>query len=195
MGVLGRSINRVRSSDESGQSTIEFALSLIFIMGFTMFYLKLSLVLAYGNFVQYASFMAARAYLSSGPDQADQVARAKDTIVQLLKKSEGQTGIERFPFAADAVRGAGNIEGVPGVLIGAGEFFGAGDPAKSWQQGVRYTFKGKLPFLLGNQQAAPRTSEGQPGLELKSESWLGREPSYVECEDDLGRMGIFDNGC
>jgi hypothetical protein len=185
------------SFNESGQSTVEFALTLILLLAFMLFYFQLSLVLSFGSYVQYATFMSARAYLSAGPSREDQATRARDVIVQMLKKSAGQSGMDKFPAIAKG--------------------FGQGDPAGfnvdppsqynptvrdfSWMQGVRYTFKSKL-FMLplagsgsaGRQEKASMSALN--GLVLTSESWLGREPPDDECRNDMGKNAwFFDNGC
>ena len=41
---------------------------LFLLMAFLLFYVQLSLLMGYGNYIHYATFMAARAYLSPGPD-------------------------------------------------------------------------------------------------------------------------------
>jgi hypothetical protein len=50
-----------------------------------------------------------------------------------------------------------------------------------------------MPMGGGGRSAAAQTANS---VSLTSESWLGREPSYQECQDAMGKVkGIFDNGC
>jgi hypothetical protein len=188
-----------KKSNQIGQSTIEFCLTIVLMIAFLFFYFQLSMILAFGNFVHYATFMSARAYLSSGQDQDDQRSRARDVIVKLLKKSVGQAGVDKFPRIA---KGFG--QGDPGgLMMDRPSQYQKGDPALSWMEGVRYTFRGKLFLIpLGGFGRGARSAQAEMGqsdpnsLTLTSESWLGREPAADECLGDMGKNGwFFDNGC
>jgi hypothetical protein len=185
-----------KETAQLGQSTIEFVLTMVLLLSFLLFYFQLSMIFAFGNFVHYATFMSARAYLSSGPSQGDQRSRARDVIVLLLKKSAGQAGVDKFPHIAKGV-GAGDPGGFTSDRPSQ---YNKGDPTLSWMEGVRYTFRGKL-FLIplgGMGKGAQDDSGTGPvnSITLTSESWLGREPAYDECVGDMGKVGWFyDNGC
>src|SRR4051794_23440686 len=84
-------------SNTAGQATIEFALTMILLLAFILFYFEITMIFAYGSFAHYATFMSARAYLSGSADSEDQVARAKSVIVRLVKRGEGQSGSDRMP--------------------------------------------------------------------------------------------------
>lgn len=179
-------------SNQAGQSTLEFALVLFLLMAFMLFYVQLALMMGYGNYAHYATFMAARAYLSAGTDPQDQTQRAQTVIVQMVKKGVGQEGVDRFPSIAQAT-GDGDIKG---VQIAPPSQFNATDKHFSWLQGVRYSFKSRLFLIpLGTGSGAAASVSGS-SVTLKSESWLGREPTYQDCLGDIGaKLGIFDNGC
>ncbi len=174
-------------SHECGQSTIEFALTLILLFSFTLFFFQLSLVFAYGNYVQYATFMAARAYLSAGGSEQDQSDRALSSIVRMLKVSEDQPSKDKFSMIARGVGG-----NPAGVLIGRGaQYSDSQKPDRnfSWQEGVRYTFRSSLFWIpIGGSASSSEVT-------LTSESWLGREPAASECKRDMPQGGVFDNGC
>ena len=177
---------RDKKRRHGGQASVEFALTLILLMGFMMFFIQLSLIFAWGNYVHYATFMSARAYLSAGPAQQDQKDRAMQVISQMLKKSEQMSGLDRLPAVA---KGEGGDE-VKGFVTESNDT----DMDLSWQIGVRYTFRSRL-FLL---PLAGRKKGGKDvnSLTLTSESWLGREPAHDECKGIMGGMnGIWDNGC
>jgi hypothetical protein len=177
---------------QAGQSTLEFALVLFLLMAFLLFYVQLALMMGYGNYAHYATFMAARAYLSAGPDPTDQKQRAQTVIVRMIKKGQGQEGIDRFPSIAQAT-GDGDIKG---VQIGAADNFSSTDKHLSWLQGVRYAFKSRLFLLPFGTAAGAAAAASASSVTLKSESWLGREPAYNDCQQDIGaKKGIFDNGC
>lgn len=178
-----------RRKQESGQSTVEFALTLVLLMSIILFFLQLTLIFGYGNYVHYATFMAARAYLSSGPDQDDQATRAKDVLNQMLTQGGQDGGAARWGFIGQGTGGTDPI----GAEIGASQNppFSATDRNLSWLQGVRYTFRSRLFVLpMGRANAASSANI----LTLTSESWLGREPSFSECTQDMAGRD-YDNGC
>jgi hypothetical protein len=177
--------------DRAGQSTLEFVLTLLLLMAFVLFYLQLSMMMAFGNYVHYATFMSARALLSAGPDQTDQESRAKDVLTRMVKR-RNSPGLDRFPMIAKG-EGSGDV---PGAQFQPPSQFNPTNYDSSWMQGVRYTFRSRL-FLMpmggGGSSPAAKSANSVP---LTSESWLGRDPSYQECQDAMGKLkGIFDNGC
>src|SRR5438876_705444 len=106
--------------NSKGQSTLEFALSLVLLLVFSFFVLQLTLLFGVGNYVHYATFMSARAYESSGPELLDQTQRAREVITTMLKRTGNQSGLDRWP---GIVKGLTNT-GVPaGVEIGTGSQF------------------------------------------------------------------------
>ncbi len=178
--------------DSRGQSTIEFALTLMLIAIFSLFYVQLSLVFAYGNFVHYATFMSARAYLASGPTKADQAGRARDVIVKMLQRSSGEAGTGRFPSLGKGF-GPGNP---PGFQVDDPPQYDPVNRDFSWMQGVRYTFRSRLFAVPLGRSSGTGGGGSVNVVTLTSESWLGREPSYEECAEEMSeRKGIFDNGC
>jgi hypothetical protein len=182
-----------KKKNESGQSTVEFALTLVLLLSFVMFYIQLALVFSFGNYVHYATFMSARAFYAAGPDRDDQSKRARDVIVQMLKKSGGQAGVDKFPSIA---RGTGGSD-PGGFEVGGLDRYEEASRDSSWMRGVRYTFRSRLfliPFGRGNKQAAGGDSVNS--LTLTSESFLGAEPATYECVESMSKMkGLFDNGC
>ncbi len=184
-----RELRRSPELGSGGQSTIEFILTLTILMGFVLFYLQLSLMMAFGNYVHYATFMAARAYLSAGPDPQDQEDRAKAVITRMVKRNNSP-GIDRLPSVAKG-DGGGDIKGLEFNL----SEFNATDVNLSWMQGVRYRFKSRL-FLMPVGKGGLQGNTPANTVTLISESWLGREPTYLDCQNDMGKFeGIFDNGC
>lgn len=172
--------------NKQGQASIEFALTMILLLSFVLFYFQLTLVFAFGSYAHYATFMAARAYLSSSSSQEDQIARAKYVIVDTLKKSQGAAGTDRFPSFA---RSFGQGDPV-GTVIGTPQ---NGD--STWMQGIRYTFKSKL-FLVPLSGKGERGPASQSSVTFISESWLGRESAYEDCQGQMGKGSwLFDNGC
>ena len=177
----------------AGQSTVEFILMMLLMMGFVFFFLQVSLVFAYGNYVHYATFMSARALLAAGRSQ-DQQERAEKYIAIMLKQSAYTPGIERFPTIA---QGQGGDFAEAGMSINLPDY-DANQVNYSWSQGIRYTFKSRIfPMAIG---AGAAQGSNQSTITLKSESWLGREATTSDCapylvQHDPHGKGIFDNGC
>lgn len=201
---------RAALAGASGQSTIEFALTMILLISFVLFFFQLSMVFAFGNYVHYATFMAARAYLSAGPDKADQQQRAEDVLVSMLKLSAGAPNVDKFPSISRACGDMVNSN-VSGVTFDPAPL-NLTDPATSWLQGVRYSFWSKLFVVPFAGAAGTATVTAGPACQggaganrmiLRSESFLGREPSDTECAtgmknqwNGLGTDGsLYDNGC
>ncbi len=180
------SSGEAQNGQQKGQSTIEFLLTIVLLLAFTLFFFQVSMIFAFGNFVHYATFMSARSYLAAGNSTQDQFDRAKKVMGRTVKRSENMTGIDRFPSIA---RGDG--DGDPrGVEIGPGSNYIDGNRDLSWMQGVRYTFRSRL-YLLPLAGRFDRSL--QNFVKLTSESWLGKEPSAEECRRAI--KGIYDNGC
>jgi hypothetical protein len=180
------------SEKESGQSLIEFALSIFLVFGLLFFFLQLALMLSWGNYVQYATFMSARAYLSGGSTKSDQEERAKEVLRRMVKRGS-VSNEDRFPMIAKGQ--GGDDDTVKGSSIGGGPTFDPGNHDLSWMQGVRYTFRSRLFVLpVGRPGTAPDASTGQ--AVLTSESWLGRDPTYQDCLTTMRQLkGQIDNGC
>ncbi len=183
-----KTIQSIQSNE--GQSTVEFTLTLILLFSYVLFYFQLCMIFSFGNYVHYATFMSARTYLSSRLDRGDQVERAQGVLVKMLKRSISQPRLDRFPIIA---KGFGAADEVPGMKIDPPDQYNPIDMNVSWMQGVRYTFKSKL-FLLPFGSASDSGSVSTNVISLTSESWLGREPAYDECQNNMKGF-LFDNGC
>ncbi len=198
--LLIRENKTLSKKNESGQATVEFALTLILLIAFVFFYFQLAMVFAWGNFVHYATFMSARAYLSSGPNRTEQVERSRNVIGRMLKKSLVVSGKDRLPTIAVGVGGGSDMTG---FQVDPPAQFNSKVRDFSWLEGVRYTFKSRL-FLIpfagssGQDQKGEDKKQSVNSVTLTSESWLGREPSFSECKGYLGEafeIAFIDNGC
>lgn len=186
---------------QRGQATVEFILATTFLLSFLVFGFRLALIFSWSSYIQYATFMSARALLSGGADVQDQRTRAIETLKVMVKRG----GRDRFDSLAQG-RG-GNVGEVPGMTILATK-----DPEaegdSTWQVGVRYSFRSRLILVPGAPQSGGRAVNRS--LDLTSESWLGREPTREECRSYLqgelasrlrgsasGRsvLPVVDNGC
>jgi hypothetical protein len=180
-----RSKSRLGVNSSQGQATIEFALTLLLLMAFVLFFIHLSLILGFSNYVQYATFMASRAYTAGGPNPDEQTARATNVIQKMLKKG----GTDRFGFIGKGVDGD---SGLAGLYVNPPTEFNSKVRNSSWMQGIRYKYRSRVFLLpLGKQKPGERNT-----VDLISESWLGREVSHDECKTFMGEIpGIWDNGC
>lgn len=194
--------NSQRSGPKSGQVLIEFILALFLFFGASLFFFQYGLSAAWGNYVHYATFISARAYLAGGPTKEDQFERAKDVLVSMVKKKDAES-LDRLPMVAKGVDGLGEQpSGVTGMAVLPPQEFEPDDRKSSWMEGVRYTFRSKLFMLpLSGLSTAAFKDTADKGLTLTSESWLGREPSVQECMENMqnnkgkATQVEIDNGC
>ena len=171
---------------------VEFILGLMIVISFFFFYVRMCMVFAAGNYVHYATFMAARAYQSSAQNPGTQVENATSVITAMLGG--------RFKTLITGKGGDGNS--IPGAFIGPGPYYTENPIQDSWNQGVTYHFTGKLSLY-------PWSKTGQSiALDLQSESWMPREDTTDECnakkaatQSLLSGTGVsnvtveWDNGC
>jgi hypothetical protein len=179
-----------KSPNEQGQAMIEFTLGLMIVISFFFFYVKMAAAFAIGNYVHYATFMAARAYSSSAatPDQQTQNAEA------VLQKMVAF----KWPAFVTPVNGDSSVKG---AHVGQGPLYDAQDNA--WNQGASFSYDIKLSLY-------PWTTSGGngfPKISLTSESWMAREESVQECTTKKATIaGLiknvpaaasleWDNGC
>jgi len=159
---------------------IEFILGMMITMSFFVFYLKLSAVFAVGNYIHYATFMAARAYSSSGAAPDEQQLRGEDVLKKMVKG--------RFKSVIK--------ENASGIYVGEGPFFQEDPKRNYWNQGATYSFNAKLSLY-------PWSSKNQSiVMDLTSESWMPRNVTVQECETVKksiqpvpGAKVEWDNGC
>lgn len=183
----------MRRKGEKGQSTIEFLLTFSLLFGIVFFYFKFALFLGASSFIQYATFMSARAYQASSVSSDDQTTRAKAVLTRLLTPGEGREGQDRWP---GILMGKRSGQSRPhGAFIGPGPNASQTDDAGnySWQIGVRYVFRSRLLSLLPG-------GEDLDWTEFTSEAWLGRAPSYQDCLQKMQEINgdqplVIDNGC
>ncbi len=179
---------------ESGQAAMEFVLSLLLLLTFFFFIVRLCAVFAIGNYIHYATFMGARAYFASAENPGAQITRA-ETVMESALGSRWKRFISRR-----AEEGNSEIEGVG---IGGGYFFNNESKERNaWNQGVTFSFRSKLEMYPWSRAGT------SANLDLASESWLGREETTAECLNqtqkkisqgmpgDLKNISLeWDNGC
>ena len=186
------------------QGLIEFVLTLVAFLTIAFMFVQLALGMGVANYVQYATFLASRAYMAGARSQEAQTNAAVTTLDRMLYKG----GEDRFKSIIKAVETDG-LTPLKGAMIGGPRITKstvAETRLKNWEQGVTYKFKARLymlPFIKVSD------SPGGGYVELESQSWLGREPSFNECMDYMnkktGPMGslrsqitgafLIDNGC
>ncbi len=183
MRILPRQIKL----DSRGQSTIEFIVTFVFIIGFTFSFFRIALVYTNGYLVHYATYMASRAYMVF--DANSNQPSGGDGGASIL----AQKVFEEFR--------------IEGLLSGFSSQLQINDPqsfnnySNNLYVGTWVDFKQKLP--------TPSLGKGRD-LNLRSESFLGREPTRSECYERVcNAMGeaalqaeycnihstLFDNGC
>ncbi len=167
-----------------GQAVIEFVLGLLIVISFFFFYIRMSALFAVGNYIHYATFMAARAYSSGSTDQSIQEESGRNVLSYMVKG--------KFKSVIKAKNG-------DGINVGPGPYYQSYGPVEEWNQGASYEFTSKLSLY-------PWSKEGQSiQVDLTSESWMPREQSETECKASIGKVKEFlkikniamewDNGC
>jgi len=179
---------------QAGQALIEFVLGLMIVISFFAFFMKMSAVFVVGNFIHYATFMSARAYMSSDLNQGVQQANGETVLREMVQ------GRWSFLIKPDT-SSTGNV---PGGYVGSGPYAQESMQLDAWNQGTTYTYSANLSLL-------PWSKENQSvNLKLSSESWMPREQSSSECKasmanavNSLSGAGVnisvsdleLDNGC
>lgn len=191
-------MRKLKKNKNSGQSFIEFILSMFAFLTVTFMFVQVSISFGIQNYIQYATFMASRAYLAAFNVESQQK-KAAETYMRAFVEPNGQSGFKGFATPVES----GGSE-VPGVFVGGQKLANIGSDntrLQNWMQGVTYTFKSRLymiPILKSNTAALGNN------IELESQSWLGREPTEADCKAYLGQRQnkfdikgelIVDNGC
>lgn len=171
---------------------MEFVLGLMLVISFFFFFIKMAATFVVGNFIHYATFMSARAYMSSAKTVGDQQSNAEAVLQKMV-------GGRWKSLIKPDTNSSGSI---PGGYVGPGPIFQESPSEDFWNQGATFAFTSKL-------SAYPWNKDGQGiDLKLQSESWMPREESVDECMQTKGKVtaavsgaGIsgaqveWDNGC
>lgn len=195
-----------QKKNESGQVIIEFVIVFSMIMTILFLFVQMSWGIAWGHYTHYATYMAARAYLSAHATQGDQYEAAAAVLRQTLKAG----GKDPFPFLAPSRPGgdrdATGSEPVPGAMVGMHPEAVGKERSRlySWAEGVQYNFNIKL-FLLPISKMVSENGQGEtirPGqgqergkaitfkgmIPFTSDAFLGREQSVAECFNEMTRL-------
>ena len=166
-------IKQKKPSSEKGQSLLEFVIALFGYLVIVLMVVQVALGFGVANYIQYATFMSARAYLSGHVD-ANQKKQAAQTVL------EGMVGsFTTIVKPADE----------ESIQIGPSPRIVSPSDSKArklnWEYGTRYRFKMKLYMfpLIGS--ALP----GKGWVTLQSESLLGSEPSEIDCSTYMQNQG------
>lgn len=167
--------------NRKGQAAIEFTVVIIVVLFFLLFFLSLAMTLVLSDYIEYATFMAARTYKTAFSTEEFQRQYAQAVFRGYVDKVDGL---------------AKNIE----------LNFVQTDPQDAHTSGVVATYEVDLfylpPFFLPIQVPSR--------ISLQAESILGRDPTFSEClnffnnftrQTGLGLEGtslvsaMDDNGC
>lgn len=171
-----------RRKNQSGQAGIEFVAIMIVIFFFLFFFLSLAITLIISDYLEYATFMAARTYKAYASTPGKQEEHAQLVFDKYFEKVRG------------IARPGGPLQ------------FLASDESDNNTQGVIATYNIDLFYLppIFIPSGVPAST-----IQLRAEAHLGRDPTFQECQkffDDFGAktLGIQntnlidqmeDNGC
>ncbi len=174
MGMIAKLKNK------RGQAAIEFVAISVVLFFFLLFFLSLSILLVVSDYIEYATFMAARTYKSGASRQVIQQRNAQIVFNAYFDKIQG---IARRPNL-DFVRTDQNNVRTEGILA-------------SYDMDLFY-----LPPVFAGALTPPSR------IRLNSEAHLGRDPSHEECRAFFNQFGqragvddpnilemMEDNGC
>lgn len=168
-------------NNQSGQSTIEFIFSFSIAFFIIIYTIKIALNYTTGYLVHYATYMSSRAYLTfegNGNETA-----ASSTAVEVFRGTKVDAYFSGLNIDANNPRVTGSLT----------------DPQRTILNGIQYdwTTTFSVNGMFGGSQM----------LNMRSESFLGREPDRKSCviqtcvaaRNSSGQCGraftLVDNGC
>ncbi len=197
-----------KKKNEKGQVLIEFLIVFMILLTFIFAVVQVCWGLAFGHYTQYATFMAARAYMAGGTTRQDQTKAAESVLNSMLKTTAGG---DLIPFLARARKGderdiSSGAETVEGAFIGThpnaeGTMNRRG---YAWAEGVQYNFEVPLYLIplasivkegegeaieIGSGSEGVKSVTWKGAIPFTSDSWLGREESNSECLQEMNRLG------
>ena len=169
-------------NNEQGQSTIEFLMTFIISISFLFFFVKMALNYTNGYLVHYANFMASRSFLVADTNQ--EPSASYNSAFDQATTVFGKYYIETFiPGFSGALQVNMPTSGIGSIYVGTY---------------VEYSDVLSFTKLVG----------GKKPLNLRSESFLGKEVVRRDCEkrvcDILAQLSgsacdnhstRYDNGC
>jgi len=173
-----------RLKNRKGQTAVEFTLICLVVFFFLIFFLSLAIVLVLSQYMDYATFMAARTYKAAHGDRGSQVAKAQE-VFEAYVSPVRVSGLVR------------NVSSLQFIKVNPGD-------RANLSEGVRVNYDLNLFYL------PPLFAKNKVDsvISLTSESFLGRDPNFDECigffKEFTSRLGIEvrdlvsrmeDNGC
>lgn len=166
--------------NESGQSTIELLVTLVFVFGFIFLFVRTAMNTTNHFMAHHYTFLASRIYLVADNNSKE------STSSDRYAEAEARKFIEGSPLRAIGINGTV-------------EFNGPGDSTHAVLAGAYFKFQSMM--TLG------KAIGGEKVLDLTSESFLLREPTRQDCLtricDSFSMIGgsctlhatLEDNGC
>lgn len=148
---------------KSGQSTIEFILSFSIVLGVFFLFIKMAINYVDGYLIHYATYMASRTYLTADSD-ASELTITENVAMRMSKKVFDGIVIQGFSHPLSKNLKFNQLIDVGGKHIN--DFVGV-------YVDFKQTFS-PLSFVGGKQI-----------LNMRSESFLGKEPPKQECLDRI----------
>lgn len=173
--------HKLGRKNERGQAAIEFLVCVVVIFFFLLFYLSMCILMVTSEYMDYATFMAARTYKSAYGSEASQEANARIVFDAYTNNVQGIARNMQLNFT----------EANPG------------DPKSGGVEAYYDIDMFYLPPVFISDDPPPSR------IRLTAEAHLGREPGFQDCEDfftrfirdlNIANMDQFssemdDNGC
>lgn len=174
------SLQNFRPRKEKGQAGVEFMVIMLVIFFFLFLLLSLSILFVISDYVEFATFMAARTYKAGASREEMQFQHAQEVFQSYTDKIQGiatNFTLERAQISPDDNQTAGLLSTYDISL-----------------------FYFPPLFMLGGMP--------NPRVKLATDTFLGRDPSYEECQSFFQSLGkklgidssyfweqMEDNGC
>lgn len=173
-----------RIKNQSGQAAIEFIVVVVVVFFFLLFYLSLCMGMVLSEYVEYATFMAARTYKAAytGPNNQREYA---DRAFRNYFYFQGRPDQPKIPETL--------------LKVGSPQFEDGGPRGDQKTAGVRVDYE--VPFFYLPPIFLPPADQSEIGnstkLTLTARSYLGREPTLEEVKGAMQRIAgdkkLFDS--
>jgi hypothetical protein len=165
--------------NERGQAVVNFIFAAVLILSTASLLMCISVALAVTEVIQYVSFSGSRAYFAADYDVSTQQANATSKMRSLISS---------IPVINRAQNGWIEIKALDNAARNyRGDYDGGGERHPNYH-GVEISFdlkilKFRIPFV---NSALDYNGEESPTATVSS--LLGREPTFVECKDQMSKI-------
>ena len=162
--------------NEKGILTVDYLLSMVMIMGFTVILFSISVTLTVVEVTQYATYAASRAFFAGHLDFQEQRNLGEAKLNEIIGHPVIKTFYENGWFEISQIE----VSEVAGVQLG----YDGGNSQVNSYQGARLQLKANmLDFEIPGYGSTSSSDAGtDDGFLTYVQSYLSREPTFRECQ-------------